>query len=202
MSIGKNIKRLRESNNMTQRELATIAGVTDKAVSMWESDQRDPRMGAISKIAEYFGIEKSDIIDDPNPYKDYSEILTVPVFEKIEYKNGAIAVDNVLSFCSFSTMNLPQGEYVCLKISDDSMFPKFEPGDIAIINLKDYAEQGSYALVSVNEGVAVIRHVSINGPNVVFFCENPYYKKQIFNRTGDNIKFLGIVERIIRDIRK
>ena len=72
MSIGKNIKRLRESNNMTQRELATIAGVTDKAVSMWESDQRDPRMGAISKIAEYFGIEKSDIIDDPNPYKDYS----------------------------------------------------------------------------------------------------------------------------------
>lgn len=64
MSIGKNIKRLRESKDMTQAELGKIAGVTDKAVSTWENGSADPRMGAIQKIADYFGVKKSDIIDD------------------------------------------------------------------------------------------------------------------------------------------
>ena len=64
MSIGKNIKRLRESHGMNQADLALIAGVTDKAVSTWENDLKIPRMGAIQKIAEYFGIPKSNIIED------------------------------------------------------------------------------------------------------------------------------------------
>ena len=54
MSIGQNIKRLRELHGMNQSELAQIAGVTDKAVSTWENDLKIPRMGAIQKIADYF----------------------------------------------------------------------------------------------------------------------------------------------------
>ena len=64
MSIGKNIKRLRESRGLTQAELGKIAGVTDKAVSTWENGSADPRMGAIQKIADYFGVKKADILDD------------------------------------------------------------------------------------------------------------------------------------------
>ena len=78
MSIGKNIKRLRESHDLTQAELGKIAGVTDKAVSTWENGSADPRMGAVQKMADYFGIKKSDILDDdpsssaPAPEADLS----------------------------------------------------------------------------------------------------------------------------------
>lgn len=64
MSIGKNIKRLRESHGLTQTELGKIAGVTDKAVSTWENGLADPRMGAVQRMADYFGVRKSDILDD------------------------------------------------------------------------------------------------------------------------------------------
>ena len=64
MSIGKNIKRLRESRGLTQTELGKIAGVTDKAVSTWENGTADPRMGAIQRMADYFGVKKSDLLDD------------------------------------------------------------------------------------------------------------------------------------------
>lgn len=66
LSIGTNIKTLREQHNMSQEELGKIAGVTDKAVSTWENDIKIPRMGAIQRIADYFGIRKSDIIEDKN----------------------------------------------------------------------------------------------------------------------------------------
>ena len=37
MSIGKNIKELRTKYGLSQKDLAIIAGVSDKAVSTWEN---------------------------------------------------------------------------------------------------------------------------------------------------------------------
>ena len=62
MSISENIKHLRESHGMTQAQFGDIAGVTDKAVSTWESGKKEPRMGAIEKISQYFGISKSELL--------------------------------------------------------------------------------------------------------------------------------------------
>ena len=64
MTIGKNIKQLRSQYGMSQKELAQIAGVSDKAVSTWENETKEPRMGAIQKIADHFGIKKSNLIED------------------------------------------------------------------------------------------------------------------------------------------
>ena len=64
MGIKENLKALRKQHNLSQQELAKIAGVTDKAISTWESGTRIPRMGAIQRMAYYFGLQKSDIIED------------------------------------------------------------------------------------------------------------------------------------------
>ena len=64
MSIGENIKRLRIIHGLSQKELAQIAGVSDKAVSTWENGTKEPRMGAVQKIADHFGLKKSNLIED------------------------------------------------------------------------------------------------------------------------------------------
>lgn len=64
MGIPENIKTLRERYKLTQDELGKIAGVSGKAVHTWEAGLREPRMGAIQKIADYFHLRKSSIIED------------------------------------------------------------------------------------------------------------------------------------------
>ncbi|MDC3414306.1 helix-turn-helix transcriptional regulator [Terrihalobacillus insolitus] len=64
MGIKDNVKRLRESHDLTQQELAEIAGVTNKAVWAWENGISEPRMGAIQKMSDHFGIKKSQLIED------------------------------------------------------------------------------------------------------------------------------------------
>ncbi len=64
MAISENIKLLREKYRLSQKDLALIAGVSDKAVSTWERGLKEPRMGAIQKIADHFGIKKSNLIED------------------------------------------------------------------------------------------------------------------------------------------
>ena len=75
MGISENIKLLREQYGLSQKELGQIAGVSDKAVSTWEQGIKEPRMGAIQKIADHFGIQKSNIMED-NGLQSQSVSLT------------------------------------------------------------------------------------------------------------------------------
>lgn len=63
MSIGKNIKALRESYGLTQAEFAAKIGVSDKSVSAWELEERIPRMGRVEKICKAFGLIKSQLYE-------------------------------------------------------------------------------------------------------------------------------------------
>lgn len=62
MSIGENIKSLRESRGLTQAQLGDAVGVSDKAVSTWESGKREPRMGVVEKLATFFNVPKSVLL--------------------------------------------------------------------------------------------------------------------------------------------
>ena len=83
MGIGENIKNLRIDNNLTQVELGQIAGVSDKAVSTWESGLKEPRMGAIKRIAAHFNLSINELVSDdfmnktatPEPRDELTEYL-------------------------------------------------------------------------------------------------------------------------------
>lgn len=64
MGIRENIINLRKQHGLTQDELAKIAGVSRGAVSQWEGGFSEPRMGAVQRMADYFGIKKGDLIED------------------------------------------------------------------------------------------------------------------------------------------
>lgn len=60
------IKKLREKKNMTQAELAEILGVSDKAVSKWETGKGYPDITLIEPIAEAMGISSIELLSGNN----------------------------------------------------------------------------------------------------------------------------------------
>ena len=84
------IKKLREENDVTQADLATAIGVTTSAVSAWEKGINEPRMGAVHKIAQYFNVTKSYLVnDEDSPIYDEKAIM---IAEKlIKYENQELA---------------------------------------------------------------------------------------------------------------
>lgn len=64
MSIAYNIRKLREIFDLTQADLAEVAGVTKNAVSQWENGRAEPRMGAIERMSACYGLRKSYLIED------------------------------------------------------------------------------------------------------------------------------------------
>lgn len=90
MSIGQRIKALREKHGLSQKELAAIAKVSVQAVSSWENDIAIPRMGPIERMAIYFGLLKSDIIED-NP----SDNAVYRAFVRLDPDDQARALDYI-----------------------------------------------------------------------------------------------------------
>ncbi len=61
MSIGKNIAKYRKSLGLTQEELGVKLGVTNQAVSKWESEVSMPDVMLLPEIATALGISLEDI---------------------------------------------------------------------------------------------------------------------------------------------
>ena len=95
-----NLARCLKSSNKTQVELARAVGVSQGTVCDWLKGRAIARMDTIQLIAEYFGINKSDLIEVSNYEKEDQEVLDlfhrVPE-EKREFVLSMIraAIDNL-----------------------------------------------------------------------------------------------------------
>jgi len=65
-----------------QKELATLLGITESTISLYETDRSDPNDKMKAKIARYFGVSLDyllGVIDEDVPY--YSKDKFIMLFE-------------------------------------------------------------------------------------------------------------------------
>ena len=59
-----NLKRYMNEQNKSRREVSEALGVSYYTFSDWVNGKKYPRMDKVEKLANYFGILKSDLIED------------------------------------------------------------------------------------------------------------------------------------------
>ena len=68
-TIGKKIRRLRESRELSRVEVAAKLGLTYAALSKYETDKREPDYGTILNMAEFFDVSIDFLLGrEENPY--------------------------------------------------------------------------------------------------------------------------------------
>ena len=140
MSIAENIKKIRLEHELSQADLGKIAGVSDKAVSTWELGIKIPRMGAVEKMANYFGIPKSAILDDAQPapasrpippgFEPMPKMDWVPLVGRIACGTPITAEENVEQMVCVPSRWHSTFTLTC---KGDSMEPRIHDGDLVAI---------------------------------------------------------------------
>lgn len=196
MSIADNIKHLRESREMSQAQLGRIAGVTDKAVSAWETGKKEPRMGAIQKIADYFGIKKSDIIEEPE-----STIANMPAGFKISsYHMVPVIGEIACGTPIFAEQNIdgyePCPGFVhadfCLHCHGESMIGAgIHDGDVVFVRKQPKVENGQIAAVQIEsegdtESRATLKRFYRSDDTVILMAENQDFPPLTFHKEEIN----------------
>lgn len=189
MSIAENIKRIRLEHGLSQAELGKIAGVSDKAVSTWELGIKVPRMGAVEKMANYFGIAKSEIVDDVQPapakkptippgFEPMPKMKKVPLVGSIACGDPITAEQNIEKMvdvpesirCDFS-----------LTCHGDSMVDAgIHDRDVVYIHIQPEVENGQIAAVRIGEE-ATLKRVYYSDGVLTLMPANPAYAPMVYS---------------------
>ena len=61
MDIAKELREHRKEHKVSQNEVAKAVGVTQQAVSLWESGITEPTIGFCIKLADFYGITLDEL---------------------------------------------------------------------------------------------------------------------------------------------
>lgn len=204
MTMGDRIRILREQRGITQSQLAEICNVSDKAVSTWEKGRNIPRMGAIQKMADYFGIPKSMIIEN-TPSTDNAS-TKIPVLGKIPAGIPFTAVEDVEGWEELSPSMLRGGkEFFALAVKGDSMFPEYREGNVLILRKQDSCETGDDCAVMVNGDDATFKRIRRNEKGITLQPLNPAYDPTFYTNKEVielPVRIIGVVVEVRRKIKR
>lgn len=62
--FAKNLRHYLDRENKTQKEVADAIGVSPQTFNTWLQMVALPRMGKVQALADYFGINKSDLLEE------------------------------------------------------------------------------------------------------------------------------------------
>ena len=206
MTIGTNIKKIRERHGMTQEEFGKLANVSSMAVSQWENDRAVPRMGAIESIAHALKISKGDIIDDePRPPIRYPEGALFPSETKPAYAPllGRVhagdaqepdVLDESVPIPHEVRERHPHGYF--LKVEGDCMDRVYPEGCHIYIDPDRAPQNGSIAVVSIDGSDYVMRRLYRGASTVVLSPEShdPSYDDIVVTADEEHtVEYVGTV---------
>lgn len=209
MAIADNIKKVRERYGLSQVELAEIAGVTDKAVSTWENGINEPRMGAIQKIADHFGLLKSNIIEDggmDSVLNAFSHPSIIPINEmrSIPMLGLAPCGTPIVAIEEHEQVQIPawmKADFAVTAIGDSMVNAGIEEGDIVLCMEQPVVENKQIAVI-MNADEVTLKRFHQQGKTAFLLPENPAYDPIVIDlENNDSIRILGRAVNVLKDLK-
>lgn len=164
----------------TQTDLIIDLGINKSTISTWCSGKKMPRMGTIQTLADYFGISKSDLIEEKITYN--SKGVQIPVLGQVAAGIPIEAIEDIIDYEEIPVEWTKTGEYFGLKIKGDSMSPRILDGDVVIVRKQSTCDSGDIAVILVDGEDATVKKVQISNGGIMLIPLNPAYESKFFDR--------------------
>lgn len=197
--FSKNLKRYMKINNKDRIDVCNDLDIAYTTFTDWYNGKIYPRIDKIEQLAIYFGIEKSDLIEDTNKNKD-----KIPVLGIVKAGYNYLAEENIIGYVSVNDNTLKSGDFFALAVKGNSMEPVIYEKDIAIIKKQDDFENGDIVVALINGEEATIKRAYKNNDGIVLQPANPTVEPLTFKKediTNLPVKIIGVVYTITRKFK-
>lgn len=194
--FAKNLSNLLSINKKTQTDLVNDLKLNKSTVSTWINATKMPRMNKVEQLASYFGVEKSDLIEDSSLSRHAVSTDTInfhprvgvkiPILGEVVAGTPISAIEDILGYEEITPEMAATGDYFCLKVKGASMEPQLFEGDILVIRQQSDVDSNEIAVVLVNGDEATVKQVkkatsgiTLIGYNVAVYPPRFYSNKEI-----------------------
>ena len=187
--MAKNIQYYMDLYNKTRNDICQDLGIKYTTFTDWIKANTYPRIDEIELMANYFNIEKSDLIEEHNKESVQSDRplpsnIILPAAHKLPIMGTICAGDGVVCEDDY------QGTFIvdidvkadyCLKVHGDSMIgANIYDGDIVFISKSyDFVQDQIYAIERLDYNEASLKRVTQDGDTLILNPCNPEYHAMV-----------------------
>ena len=218
--FAKNLNNYMSKHNIDRYRLCVDLGFKYSTVSEWLSAKKYPRIDKIEMLANYFNIQKSNLIEEqyknksiitpfptPGTTEDYT---TFPVIGEVAAGYDMPALEN----WEGETVDIPNSylkgrektDFFALKVKGDSMYPMYIDGDIVfVLKQTTLNHSGQVGVVIYNDDCATLKKVEyVYGEDWMRLVPiNPAVPPTLIEGEAlEHCQVLGIPKLLIREIEE
>ena len=199
--MAKNIKKYMSLNNVSQTDICNALKFKPSTFSDWVNAKTYPRIDKIEMLANYFGIEKSDLVEDKsNDDSDY--INNIYKIDKIKLPFlGSVACGEPIYVDEDRESYIMVGTDIhadfCLQCKGDSMInARIHDGDIVFVRKQDIVNNGEIAVVIIDDEATLKRFYHYKEQNMVILRpENNKYQDIVL--TGEELEKVRVIGKAV-----
>lgn len=199
--MAKNIKKYMSLNNVSQTDICNALKFKPSTFSDWVNAKTYPRIDKIEMLANYFGIEKSDLVEDKsNDDSDY--INNIYKIDKIKLPFlGSVACGEPIYVDEDRESYIMVGTDIhadfCLQCKGDSMInARIHDGDIVFVRKQDIVNNGEIAVVIIDDEATLKRFYYYKEQNMVILRpENNKYQDIVL--TGEELEKVKVIGKAV-----
>ncbi len=202
--LNNNVKHLRNIKGISQQSLADKIGVDRSTISRIENGEIETTIDNAIKLAKVLNVDLNELVakdliafDNASIIDISSDTIQIPVLGSIKAGTPIEAQEDILEYVDIPKDWTKGGkQFYGLKISGDSMYPKYNENDIVIFErIEDFVSaQKKDCAVMVNGFDATFKNVTIteNGITLVPLNINNSDNYQPTFYSEDQIKNLPV----------
>lgn len=202
-SFRKTIKRLRQRDNKSQKDIADKLGVSQVSIFNLEAGKIKVTDEYVRKYAELYNVEPMELLKEkPNVPTTIIEDSKIDIISAIPCcGNGNEVTEEVIG-----TFKLPTEKFRAitssnpsnckmLQVSGDSMQPTINDGDFVIVDTSNI-EVGDGIYLIRNLSGLVVKRIQVKFDNIAVLSDNPLY--QPVSASMGELQIIGRVIKILK----
>lgn len=179
--MGERIKQRRIEMGLSQEELAKRMGNSSRAsVSTVETGKEDLTTTRIEKFAKALGVKPAYIMGWETETKEKLPPRRIQVLGSVAAGVPIEMIEDIVD-----EVEIPghwEGEHFGLVIHGDSMEPRIYDGDIVIVKVQDYIDNGQIGIITINGEDATCKRIYKYADTLVLRSTNPKYDEMVYTK--------------------
>lgn len=193
------LKQLRKELGLSQKSLAEHLGVTQQAVGKWETGRSSPDPATLARLAELLETSADYLLgiseqpaEPAAPSLPYAE-SPIPVIGTVRAGYGSLAFEEDYGV-EYACVKDP-ANYFYLVVKGDSMEPRIQDGDLALVHRQPTLENGDLGVMVFGEGEGTLKKYIQRGNAVILQPFNPAYEEKVIR--GEELNQLFIAGKVV-----
>lgn len=196
------LKQLRKDKGFSQKSLSAELGVSQQAVGKWETGRSSPDPSTLAQLAALLGTSSDDLLGlatiEPSPaaqrfFGGYEE-SPIPVVGTVRAGYGSLAFEEDYGV-EYARVKDP-ASYFYLVVKGDSMEPRIQDGDLALVHRQTTLENGDLGVIVFgDEGEGTLKKYIQRGGAVILQPFNPSYEARVIK--GEELNQLYIAGKVV-----